>query len=500
MAIAFTKYIDITSSVGGAEIVPQQELILRIITTNPLLPTGSLIEFTSAAAVGAYFGTSSEEYSRSVPYFSRVSKSGTRAKKISFVRWVDTDVAPMIFGSKLTSALSAFTAIEDGTLTLIIGGVTNTMTAMDFSGALSLAAVAAIIQAAIRTKTGVQWTGATVTYDATRGAFNFVGGDEVVATISSSSTGSGTDIRTLMGWSSSAIFSSGSLEQSITDMLESSTESSDNFGTFLFIPVLTLEQVVEAAEWNATQNVKFQYEVPVALDDAATWQAALVEMEGTCLTISEVVGEYPEQLPATAIAATDYNQVNAVQNMMYQQQDGLTPSVTDTQTSDTLDALRVNYYGQTQSAGANISFYQRGFLMGGATAPIDINTYANEQWLKASISASLINLLLAVGRVPANDQGRIQITGVIQSSISTALLNGTISVGKDLTANQKAFITEVTGDPDAWQQVQSIGYWLNCEIVSYTGPCLVTEYKAVYTLVYSKDDDIRKVEGVDNLI
>jgi hypothetical protein len=199
------------------------------------------------------------------------------------------------------------------------------------------------------------------------------------------------------------------------------------------------------------------------------------------------------------LAATDYTRVNAVQNYMYQQF-ALTPTVTTTAESDRLDGLRVNYYGRTQTAGQQIDFYQRGTLMGLATDPIDMNVYANEQWLKDSAGAEIMTLLLALSEVSANSQGRGEVLTTLQGTIDQALNNGVISIGKALTTIQKLYITNASGSADAWHQVQSIGYWVDCVIQSYVTVDDRTEYKAVYLLIYAKDDAIRKVEGTHTLI
>jgi len=83
----------------------------------------------------------------------------------------------------------------------------------------------------------------------------------------------------------------------------------------------------------------------------------------------------------------------------------------------------------------------------------------------------------------------------LQNVINQALNNGTISVNKTLTTSQQMYVTSVTNDPDAWHQVQDIGYWVNCVIV-----VVGNEYQAKYTLVYSKDDVINFVSGTHVLI
>lgn len=510
MTINFSRYIDITSGVGAGATVPLRDLIGRLFTINPLLSPQSFIEFTSAEEVGLYFGTTSEEYLRALFYFSWISKKITRAQKIAFARWVETAVAPTIFGFVKTQTLGTYTAITTGSFGMTIGADVNTFTGLDFSGAASLAAVAAILQTAIRTKTGTQWTAATVVYNSTRGSFDFTGGSAVAAAISVQEGVGGVPIAAILGWlpaavningvfSNGAITNPGSAAETVTETLTASANASNNFGSFLFLPTLSLANVILAANWNKAQNVQYMYTVRVLSADVAAWSSILTgvgAIGGVGLTLANISTEYPEQVPMMIEAATDYTTVNAVQNYMFQQFI-LTPEVTTDTAADLMDAARVNYYGRTQDAGRFIDFYQRGVLMGIATDPRDMNVYANEQWLKDAAGAAIMTLLLSLSRISANTQGRSQILTTLQSVINQALNNGTISVGKTLTNAQILYITELTGDPQAWHQVQTIGYWVNCTIVSFGDPL---QYKAVYTLVYSKDDAIRKVDGTHVLI
>ncbi len=222
-------------------------------------------------------------------------------------------------------------------------------------------------------------------------------------------------------------------------------------------------------------------------------------------TATEVItfknGQYPEQFPMMILAATNYLGTNTVQNYMFQQVAGLSSLVTDDSDANTYDAVAVNYYGQTQTAGNQISFYQRGLMQGSAVSTniTDMTVYANEIWLKDAISAILMTLLLSQTQVPANLYGRSQILTILQSVINQALLNGTISVGKILNATQIAYITTQTNDPTSWYQVQNSGYWVDVVIapIPNVSP---TQYQATYTLIYSKDDVIRLVIGQDILI
>lgn len=499
MSILQSRYVNITSGVGAGAPVLTRDLIGRFFTNNALVPTGSVVEFESAAEVGDYFNTSSTEYLRAQFYFGWVSKNITSPQKIAFAYWASSAVGSKIFGKPATYLLASFTSISAGTFTLQMGGFTHLFTGIDFSGAGSLAAVAAALQVIIRAYSagGAAFTSATVSYDATRGCFNLVSGT-TGADVISVTAGVSNDVAGPLGWLTGAILSNGAAIQSITQVLTQSAALSDNFGSFAFVPSLSGPQILEAATWNDGENVTFLYSAPVSAANAVSYSAMLLNLSGCTLTLAPLSTEYPEQVPMMIMAATDYTAVNSVQNYMFQQFD-LTPSVTTDADADTYDALRVNYYGQTQEAGTLVSFYQRGFMYGASTDPLDQNTYANEVWLKDQIAAVLMSLLLSVAKISANFAGRGQVLSVIQSIVNLALLNGVISVGKALSENQKLYITTASGDVTAWRQVQNAGYWLNAVIQSYVADS-VTQYKIVYTLIYSKDDIIRLIEGRDILI
>lgn len=496
MSIPITKYVDITSGVGAAAAVPARELIGRIFSDNPLTPAGSVLEFSSAALVGAYYGTTSEEYKRAVFYFGFVSKSISRPKNLGFARWAKAAAPARIYGAKLTATLPEFVAVAAGTLSITVGAQTAALVAIDLSGAASLTAVAALLQTAVRAAAGSQFTTATVTYNAPASRFEFAASTPGAAGVS---VVAGT-LSGLLGWTSPVtILSPGVDVQTVSDALSDGVDASNNFGSFAFVEVLSTSEIAEAAAWNAARNVEFIYCARIPVADAATISAALIGLAGTGMTLAPLATQYPELVPMMILAATDYGRRGSVQNYMYQQA-ALTPSVTSESASDMYDALRVNYYGATQTAGQQIYFYQRGTLTGGDTAPVDMNVYANEIWLKDAAQGAMLALMLAVTRVPATDDGRGMILAVLQDPIEQALVNGTISIGKPLTTQQKAFISQTSGDADAWQQVQNIGYWAGCVIVQYAGPGGSPEFKAVYTLIYSKDDAVRKVEGSHVLI
>lgn len=496
MSIAFARYVRIDSGVGGGAAVARRDLIGRILTDNPLTPGGSVLEFTTAADVAAYYGPESTEARIAASYFSYVT-AGTpaRASRIGFGRYAPGGSPARLIGADGPKSLATLQAINAGTLALLVDGAPVSITPIDLTGAVALSDVANTVQTAVAANAAL--TGATVDYNPVTRRFTLAASGLTTTRIELDST---TPLAAALGWTDGALVSEAVQPQTAAGAFTASQNITDNFGSLAVYPPVSLDDYIDLAEAVAAANVKYMLMVPVQRADAEMWAASLAGYAGTAITLSPYAGEFPELLPMIQLAATNYSARNAVQNYMFRQMGGVTPSVSTDAEADAMDALRVNYYGRTQTAGQQIAFYQRGVLQGGVSAPVDMNTHANEQWLKDAMAAAIMDLLLSAGRVPANVTGRGQVLAVLQSGVDQALFNGVISVGKALTAQQRAAVTESTGDPLAWHQLEQAGYWVDARVEQVTGPGGIAEYRVVYLLVYSKDDAIRSVSGTHQLI
>lgn len=503
MSISITEYVDITSGVGAGNTVAQRELIMRLFTTSAAIPAGAVAEVTTLEDVESLFGTDSDEYRRAATYFGFVSKSITSPKKLSFAHYSESPEAPAIMGAVPTTRLTDWQAIDDGALTLQVGTQGANLTGLDFSGVTSLADVATVLQAGIRAATGDNFAGATVTYDNVAQKFlaQFPGVLTVPAAVTVSAPAAGTNVVPIVGWGAGATFGAGANPQTPLEALTAADVISDNYGAFSFIEELTLDQWAEIGAWVQAANVKYMALVPVKYDQRADWYARLGTFGGVAMTlVNDVNNEHDEDIPGILVASTDYTKRNTAKNFMFQQVSGISPKVTDTAVSQALNALRINYYGQTQTAGQNISFYQRGYLCGTATTPAQMGVFANEMWFKSAATSNLMSLLLSLEIIPATDEGRAMVLASLQDVIDRALFNGTIVTGKDLTVAQKLYVTQITDDELAWHQVESIGYWIDAVVTQKTNSAGVTEYQIDYTLVYSKADGVNKITGRDILI
>lgn len=500
MSIDIRKYVDIVSGAIGDPVVTERELIQRIFTSNPVLPINSFVELQSLEEVGQVFGLTSQEYLRAIPYFAFISKNLVRARKISYAGYSLTARAASIIGARRAQTLSELQAFTTPTITIDIGGSSGTTAAIDLSLATDIDNAMSIIQTAVQGISGaaVQLSGATVSYNALeqRVFLNAGNNDANLITFSSSDDA----FLTQLGWGSGVQTSQGTTGDTVTEILTESDRASDNFASFTFAQTLTQDQIVEAATWNHGLNVKYVYCVPTNATNAQALVQAADAFSGTCVTLlSAQANDYTESAPAILAATTDYNAPDSVINYMFHQFDTFPVSVIDTATSNSFDALRVNYNGRTQQAGRQIAFYQRGFLLGPTTIPRDLNTYVNELRLKDTIRVSLLNLLLRVGRVPANRAGALQVLSDIQPQIDRALLNGSISVGRVFTSAERASIISATGVADSDMQVENNGYWVNAVVRQET---INSNLESVidYTLVYANDEIIRVINGTHSLV
>lgn len=504
MAISKSRYVLITSGVGGSAAVGRRELIARLMTTNTKVPTNGVLEFGGGAAsalknVGNYFGTTSDEYKFASKYFGFVSKDIKQAEKISFARYSLTATAPQLISTQV-SALATIKAVTTGSIKISMGGSSYEVTSLNFGSATSYADCASVLQTGIRGNTsgGTLWTSATVTF--TDGAFVLTGGATGSAEIvPATAASSGTDISSIVGWSlsTSPIVSVGTDDETLTQALDRIANTSNNFASFDFVESLTADQVSEIATWVNAQNVDYMFSHAVTSSNYTAVQEVCAGKNGVGLTL-DANDAFAGYMPMAIGACIDYSKTNAATNFMFTQFPNDVPSVTTDAMADTYDAVKINYLGTTQQAGKVIAFYQRGFLQGDIA---DMGVYWNEMWLKDAIATEMLNLLLALKQLPANEDGSNTARGILVGVTEEAKMNGVFSIGKQLDNIQKAYITSLTGNEDAWREVEQNGFYLDVNVSSYTNAQNgLTEYKFDYTLVYAKGDSIRKVTGSDVLI
>lgn len=286
----------------------------------------------------------------------------------------------------------------------------------------------------------------------------------------------------------------------IVDTFKASCQASNNFATFMFLNGVTSAEATSLGTSIASNYPsEFMFVIPVTSSTYSATQAAVASIDGISLELcgaTELLGKYNFVLPMAITATTDYNKENGTVNYMYTQDTNMKVMVsTDTDVA-TYDAVKVNYYGQTQKSGQKIAFYQNGVLQGKYQ---DQNIFVNEIWLKDAMTTKYINYMLQTSNWYANKAGQAIGQGLAMEVIDRAKLNGTITTEKEITENDKNYIYNITADENAWRQIYQEGYYIITNIEKKTINSQVT-YVFNYTLLYSKGDSIKKVEGLNILI
>lgn len=507
MTIPFSRIIKIDSSVGGASTIARRELSGLIVTTSPLAPLGSVLEFERAQDVANHFGASSETAKRAAFYFAYIDPNGGRPSKLLVGAFADSPRSPAVYGATAQARLTTLQQISAGSLLITVGNTGYNVNGVNLSEVTSFAGVATAIQTAVREANATVFATFTCTYDAVAQRFVLNLGTPGAGTMTVAGQQSDPNNLGYLMFVAAAqpgvINSRGSNQQTAAEALAAIVDASDNFGSLVFEKDLSLIDYTDAAKLNAGYGVTFMLMGRVTTAQVAEWGPACVGIASQALTHYDPAnGQYPEMLPMCQMAATDYSKPNASVNYMFRNNSGsmLSPTVFSGNVATSYEAMRVNFIGETQNAGRKVAFYMPGLLGGGAQALVDMGVHANEQWLKAEATSDLGNLLINSGRVPANAAGRATIMATLQGVVQRALTNGVISVGKELTTLQRSFILQRTNDATAPIQVQSAGYWLDVVIRDEVDGSGNMRYYAAYVLIYSKDDAIRRIEGSHNLI
>lgn len=445
MAIPASQIVNVTPrliAAGGTDLVMNGLLL----TTNALIPLSDYaLSFTSADAVGEYFGMNSDEYLFAVRYFLGYDNSFKKPRALLVAPRVLSDAAGWLRGGKNTATLAALQAVTDGAMEIDVDGTTVSLSSIDLSAATSFSDVAATLTTAFS-------SAATVTYSSFTGAFqitsNSVGASSSVSF--ASAPASGTDLSALLNLAdgTGAVVSPGVAAMTVAENMATVRTFSDNWVSFTTIYTATDDEILDLAAWAAGMGVDYLY-VPWSTDaellnaNSTTSIAAQLTAANAAATAG-VYGTYAyAAFVMGAAASIDWDRINGVINFAHKGQSGLAPNVTDGQTAQALIKQNWSFYGNYATRNDNFYLFFPGVMFGQYGF---IDPYINAIWLKNVIQVSCMAGLAASGRVPYNDAGYALIRAWLVDPVNRALRNGTIDVGVTLSESQKAQLIQEAGE------------------------------------------------------
>ena len=419
----------------------QLQLSSVFLTTNPRVPIGSVLPFSSSDNVATFFGSGSAEAALAVNYFLGYSLSQSKPGVLYFYQYNTSAVSAYLRGISVAALTLTQLQALSGTLTFTIDGVAHTTASINLSAASSFSAAAVTIAAALVT---AGFTGVTCTYDSVSGAF----------VVTSSTTGATSTMSLATGTLAAGIgLSTGTLSQgaAITNPTAAMTAIAGvtlNWASFMtvFEPIVT-DKLLFAA-WANSKNNRFVY---IAWDTDVN---AIVANNTTCFgavaktnTYSGWVAVYQDYHHAAAlcgmIASVDFTQTNNRPTFAFKSQSGLISSVTDQTTGDILIANGYNFYGAYATAAQGFNFMYPGQI-GGPFQWID--AYINQIWLNQAFQSTLMTLLMSVPSVPYNDFGyHSMIEASLKDNILAAVNYGAIRVGVRPSSTQAVAVNTSAG-------------------------------------------------------
>lgn len=150
-AIPASAIVDVNPGVvpaGGSALA----LSGLLLTESLRPPIGSVLSFSTAADVAAYFGGSSYEAAAAAIYFAGYDTSTVKPGAMLFAQYPTNPqgVKPFVRGASLASlTLAQLQAIPAGTISVTVNGVAKTSGSIDLSAVASFSAAATAIQTAL---------------------------------------------------------------------------------------------------------------------------------------------------------------------------------------------------------------------------------------------------------------------------------------------------------------------------------------------------------------
>ena len=428
-----------------------------LLTTSERVPIGSVLQFATAADVGAYFGLNSLEYDLAGNYFNGFVNSNVKPDRVYFAQYNTTDVEGYLRGGSLSGmTLTELKALTPATLTITVAGSGNTSASIDLSGATSFSNAASIIQAAFTLPDFA------VTYDSVSAAFVFTTSSAGVAeTITYAASGGALNASLKLTEATGAVLSQGADASTPNEMMALVVNQTTNWATFMNCqdPDSTgvITNKLAFAEWASDQNGRYGY---VAWDtdtgpsasspDTGSLGYAIQQASygGTyllgCDTSNSSVPASPQHAAfiCGSGASIDFNETNGRITFAFKRQDGLSPTCTNATAAQNLIANGYNFYGAYATANDDFVWNYPGKVSGDE---LWFDSFINAIWLVNQFQLAFMVLLDNTKSIPYNQFGYSLIKAACLDVINQGLNFGAFRAGVMLSESQKAEVNAAAG-------------------------------------------------------
>lgn len=382
--------------------------------TGLILGSSNVIDLVSRyriyftpTAVASDFGASAPETLAAQEYFAQTPQ----AAQVIIGRWAATAASGQLVGAALTSSqssISAWQAITTGGVDFTVDSVAHNLTALDFSGAYNLNAVAAIIQAALLTSGAP--VGTTFVYNSSFNQFVLTSGTTgTSSTVSFATAGTGTDISAMLGMTSTSsgayIAAGAAAESAIAAVQLLDNMIGQKFYGLVVLGALDADHVAIANYIESGIN-KHSYWI------TSSEGAMLVNPDTTSILhtlnsqgLRKSFVQYSSTNPYSAISAmakainVDYTGQNTANTLMYKTEPGVTPESLNATQLTNLTSKAGNVFVQYNNG---VAILQNGTMTSGDFA----DTILGVDALFIACQNALFNTLYtSPTKIPQTDAG-----------------------------------------------------------------------------------------------
>lgn len=495
MTIAASNIVKIEPRVIGAG---RSELELNGLLITPVdrtteqlaFPSG-LMEFTSAAAVGEVFGTTSPTYMFATQYFNGYVNKFSSPKALFVAAWAKAAQAGYVLSAPSLSTPAQLTAITAGKMSFTVDGAKKTVSGINLAGATSMAQVCTLVATG-----AIGWTltynGASQRFmlkSATTGAESSVVMDKLAD--------DGTNLAYALGLmpSQGALTSAGVAAESASDVIARVLEHSQNWVTFTFSEPSDAADgkstIGETASNWAAQNYGFVY-VGYSDNEALATTESNTDIISKMAVNDNTAFVYGDTKYAAflmgSIASVDWNRENGAITYAFKSGVGLAATVTTEVMANFLENRNANFYGNYATRNAEFDFFYPGRLLNSNYVFID--PLINSIWLNNALQIAIMNGLTVAPRVPYTDGGYARIHSWMMDPINRARTNGTIEAGVNLSDAQKAEVMAEAG-MDISEELFTAGYFL--QIIDPGAQARVNRETPVISLWYTYGGAVQRI-------
>lgn len=398
--------------------------LLLIVGNSARLPVGDRIRFYSDMdSVGADFSSTDEEYKAAQVFFSQSPAPNQVAVGRRFSSAVPGE---LIGGLGITTDIAAWQAVTTGAFKIKLDGVEKSLTAMDFSGAANLNAVAAVVQ----TKLTAAVAGATIVYNGSRFIVQSATTGATSTVDFATAPASGADISVMLGLTVTdlGIKTAGSAAESIATSLDALQNISQAWYGLSFTNEVTEQNVKDAAAW-VEARVKVHAVTTkasnVADSTATTDIGSYLKGQGYNRTFVQ----YDNNDDYAAISAfaraftVNFNEQNSTITLKFKQEPGISPVTLTESQRLALVAKNVNYY----TYFGDSAMLAEGVMANGRF----FDEVHGLDWFQNAIETNVFGYLYtSPTKVPQTDKGVARIVQQVEKACRDAVNNGLLAPGK----------------------------------------------------------------------